>query len=82
MHLIILGNYINALSMIPHYGLYAQKKDKSIVLIHTASLPIFITSVISISSSYKEISIPISLSITYFFIFISKYILLKYKTIS
>lgn len=39
---LLLATVLNALGMIPHYAVYAQKQDRSIIQSHLAALPVFI----------------------------------------
>ncbi|SFK08003.1 hypothetical protein SAMN04488082_11399 [Desulfomicrobium apsheronum] len=73
----IFATAISAISMIPHYGLYALRQDRSIIVSHLFSLPIFFIATIALSQFYDTISIPISLAITFSFLFIFKYTMLK-----
>lgn len=73
----IFATAISAISMIPHYGLYALRQDRSIISVNILSLPIFIFATLIFSQPYNTLSIPISLFITFSFLLIFKYIMLK-----
>jgi O-antigen/teichoic acid export membrane protein len=47
---LLLATILNALGMIPHYAIYAQKRDRPIIQSHLAALPIFavVTAVASV----------------------------------
>lgn len=72
----IFATAISAISMIPHYGLYALRQDRSIISSHILSLPIFFFATLILSQSYNTLSIPISLLLTFSFLLIFKYIML------
>lgn len=58
---LLLATILNALGMIPHYAVYAQKQDRSIIQSHLAALPIFIV-VTAIATQWTSIyAIPIGL---------------------
>ena len=73
----IFSTAISAISMIPHYGLYALREDTNIIVGHIFSLPIFFIVTAALSKFYDTTSIPISLTFTFSFLLIFKYIMLK-----
>ncbi len=57
----LLATILNALGMIPHYAVYAQKRDSSIIQSHLAALPIFVV-VVVISTRWTLVyAVPIGL---------------------
>jgi O-antigen/teichoic acid export membrane protein len=73
----IFATAISAISMIPHFGLYALRQDRSIIVSHLFSLPIFFIGTITLSHFYETTSIPMSLALTFLFLLIFKYTRLK-----
>ncbi|MCE9936643.1 hypothetical protein, partial [Aeromonas salmonicida] len=69
---ILLATVCNALSMIPHYALYAQGKDKTIVLAHCISAFIFLFSAAAMTSWDKNLAVPIGVAAAFAFIFLFK----------
>lgn len=69
---ILLGMAMNALSMAPHYVLYAQGKDRPIITSHILSLLIFSSSTWLFSYHSKELSVPLGLCCTFFIVFLLK----------
>ncbi|MBM3106686.1 hypothetical protein IIE18_16270 [Pseudomonas sp. V1] len=57
-----------ALSMIPHYALYAQSLDKPIIRSHIASLAIFVLTTAGLSLWVDGLAVPLGLCITFLFI--------------
>lgn len=62
---LLLSTNLYALSMIPHYGLYAQNRDRCIILSHIASLVVFVLSVSVIAIWLPNASVPIGLSFAF-----------------
>ncbi|EIH9369703.1 lipopolysaccharide biosynthesis protein [Escherichia coli] len=73
-----LGTTIfSSFALLPHYELYAKKRDKAIVTINILSIIVFIlTALVTISVS-KLYAIPAAALFTQLFILIAKYISLK-----
>lgn len=69
---ILLATVFNALSMIPHYALYAQGKDKAIVFAHCMSAFIFVIFAAVMTSWDKELAVPIGVAAAFAFIFLFK----------
>lgn len=63
---------INALSMVPHYGLYARGCDKPIIYSHISSLIVFVLFTWAISHLTPEMAIPIGINAAFFVILIWK----------
>ncbi|MFS2122318.1 lipopolysaccharide biosynthesis protein [Pseudomonas sp. Pseusp97] len=58
--------------MIPHYWLYAQGKDRPIIISHLLGCAVFLLSTWMLSSIYSYMAVPISLCITFLSILIIK----------
>lgn len=69
---LLLASVLNAIGMIPHYALYSQKRDKSIIQSHLAVLPAFILAVSVISIWMPILAVPLGLCISQFFILVWK----------
>lgn len=69
---VLMATIFNALSMIPHYALYAQGKDKAIILAHCISAFIFIACTAVMTSWDKELAVPIGVATAFAFIFLFK----------
>ncbi|MDD2367413.1 MAG: oligosaccharide flippase family protein [Desulfuromonadaceae bacterium] len=59
---------LNALGMVPHYALYAQKRDRPIIQSHILGFIIFNASAWVLSINYASIAIPAALCVTFTFI--------------
>lgn len=68
----LLGVALMALSMVPHYGLYARHVDRPIVYIHLAALPIFGGAVWLLKPSMTETAVPAAVAAACLFIFLAK----------
>lgn len=75
LHWTILATALFALSMVPHYGLYARRQDRSIVLCHLCSLPVFFVSVFALSGPLGVLAVPIAMAVSFLFLLIFKSIL-------
>lgn len=62
---ILAGNVFFALGLIPHYGLYAQRQDRPIIVSHIAALGIFVASTIALSEIQPRLAVPISTAIAF-----------------
>ena len=68
----VLATALLAISMIPHYALYARHCDKPIIVSHLASLPIFFISIYLLSSTLAESAVPAAMAITFLFLLLLK----------
>jgi O-antigen/teichoic acid export membrane protein len=75
LYWVVLATVIFALSMIPHYGLYAFKDDRSIVFSHILVMPIFFAALYLFQSSFGPLTVPVSMLIAFLFLFFVKSIL-------
>lgn len=71
-YILVFMILLQALSYIPHYGLYARGKDKQIVVASVMSVPLFVLSVFMLAQYNSMYAIPIGLCIVYGFILIYK----------
>lgn len=69
---LLLATFVNALGMIPHYGLYAQGKDRPIIVSHLVSVVIFAATTWLLSAIMPLLAVPIGLVSAYGYIFIWK----------
>ncbi|WP_341992966.1 hypothetical protein [Morganella morganii] len=69
---VLLATIFNALSMIPHYALYAHCKDKAIVLSHCSSAFVFFASTTIFIYWDKELAVPLGVVVAFAFIFLFK----------
>lgn len=69
---ILLSTLLYALSMIPHYALYAQGRDRPIIHSHVASLPIFALSTWGYSCFWPLEAVPFGLCTAFASIFLWK----------
>jgi O-antigen/teichoic acid export membrane protein len=63
---------LNAVSMIPHYALYASGQDRHIIYSHIAALIVFVLSVWVLSRSQSALAIPLGLNFAFALILIWK----------
>lgn len=68
----VLATALSAISMIPHYGLYAHRHDRPIILSHLASLPVFAIAVYLLRTVLGEAAIPAAMAITFLFLLFIK----------
>ncbi|POE22086.1 hypothetical protein BV923_11420 [Pectobacterium odoriferum] len=76
-YITLASTVISCIALLPHYELYAQKKDNVIVVSHVASLGVFVIAGVIILSFDKLYAIPIASLLTQLFILLFKYILIK-----
>jgi hypothetical protein len=69
---LLMAMVLNALSMVPHYALYASGKDKHIIYSHIAALPMFAVAVWAFSDTYAALAIPFGLNAAFGFILVWK----------
>ncbi|MCL6700901.1 hypothetical protein [Pseudomonas sp. T1.Ur] len=65
---ILLATVLYALGMVPHYGLYAQGRDRPIIHSHIASLLIFVLATWIFAQYWPQLAVPLGLCISFFFI--------------
>lgn len=69
---ILAAMVLNALGMVPHYGLYAFGCDRPIIYSHVAALPTFIISVWFVSGFNAVLAVPVGLTLSFALILIWK----------
>ncbi len=69
---LLLATALNALSMAPHYGLYAQGRDKPIIYSHGASLVFFVASTWLLSDRFGPMAVLLGLNLAFALILIWK----------
>jgi len=69
---LLLATILNALGMIPHYAVYSQKHDRSIIQSHVMALPIFIIVTAIVSAREPLFAVPVGLCAAQAFIIVWK----------
>ena len=69
---LLLAMSLNAVSMVPHYGLYARGHDKPLIFSHIAALIAFIVSTWILSYPYASLAIAMGLNASFAMILIWK----------
>ena len=62
---LLLAIVLNALSLVPHYALYARGQDKPIIHSHLAALVVFVISTLALSAHVSVLAIPIGLAFSF-----------------
>lgn len=62
---ILLATVLYAVGMIPHYGLYAQGRDRPIIYSHIASLIIFILATWIFAQYWPHLAVPLGLCVSF-----------------
>ncbi len=73
---------VNAIGLIPHYGLYARGRDKPIILSHLAALGAFVAATWLLSASHATLAVPIGLNVAFVVILIWKtaaYLVMEFR---
>lgn len=68
----VLAAALSGVSMIPHYGLYARRKDRPIILSHLASLPIFFIATLALIPLLGIAAVPASMALVFSFLLLAK----------
>ncbi len=63
---------INAISMVPHYALYARGYDKPIIYSHITALIAFLIATWTLSTRYSVLAVPIGLNLSFAVILVWK----------
>lgn len=63
---LLLAMVINALGMIPHYALYASRKDSIIIYSHLLAMVAFVAATWALSDALGAMAIPVGLNIAFF----------------
>lgn len=73
----VLATALSGISMVPHYGLYACRKDRPIILSHLLSLPIFFVAAFALMPVLDVAAIPAALAVAFLFLLLSKFFAFK-----
>ncbi|MGV8934438.1 MAG: lipopolysaccharide biosynthesis protein [Gallionellaceae bacterium] len=68
----VFATVLFALSMIPHYGLYARKQDRQIITSHLAMLPLFVAGVYLLKTPLAEAAVPAAMAFAFLFLLFAK----------
>lgn len=68
----VLAAALSGISMIPHYGLYARRKDRPIILNHLLSLPIFVIAAFALMPLLQIAAIPAAMAAAFLFLLVTK----------
>jgi len=69
---VLLATFLYALGMIPHYALYAQGQDRSLIQSHIASLIVFVPATWFFSMNWPQLAVPLGLSVAFLLILVWK----------
>lgn len=73
----VLAAALYGVSMIPHYGLYARRKDRPIIATHLASLPIFFLTCLALIPVLDIAAVPAAMALAFLFILCAKFLAFK-----
>ena len=68
----VLAAAISSVSMIPHYGLYARRKDRPIIFSHLASLPLFLIATLALIPLLGHAAVPAAMAAAFLFLLLAK----------
>lgn len=68
----VLSAALSCLSMVPHYGLYARRKDQPIIFSHLASLPIFVAATLASLPLLGMAAVPAAMAVAFLFLLLAK----------
>jgi O-antigen/teichoic acid export membrane protein len=68
----VLVGVLASLAMIPHFALYACRRDRPIVLIHLLSLPVFLLAGFILIPWLEAAAVPAALAASFLFILVAK----------
>lgn len=69
---LLMAMVLNALSMVPHFALYASGRDKHIIYSHMGALLVFVVAVWAFSNAHAAFAVPLGLNVAFAFILIWK----------
>jgi O-antigen/teichoic acid export membrane protein len=69
---LLLATVMNALSMAPHYALYAKQRDKAIIGSHVGAMLVFVLAVWLLAHTLPTLAVPLGLVIFFTVILVSK----------
>ncbi|THF57640.1 lipopolysaccharide biosynthesis protein [Pseudothauera rhizosphaerae] len=78
----VLGAVLFALSMVPHYGLYALRRDRPIILTHLVSLPLFAICTLIFTTPLDDRAVPAAAAAAFAFLFGAKYMAFRRSSAS
>ena len=70
--LLLLAMIVNAISMVPHYALYARGHDKPIIHSHISALIVFVLATWALSAHFSAIAVPVGLNFSFAVILVWK----------
>jgi O-antigen/teichoic acid export membrane protein len=73
----VLAAALFGISMIPHYGLYARREDRTIVFSHLASLPIFLLGALVLIPLIGVAAVPAAMCLAFLFLLLAKLLAFK-----
>lgn len=73
----VLATVLFAVSMIPHYGLYARHRDKAIIASHLGALPVFLVSACLLSAVLGASAVPVAMAIAFSFLLVFKTVIYR-----
>lgn len=73
--LLLLAMIVNAVSMVPHYALYARGRDRPIIHSHIAALIVFVLATLALSTHFSAMAVPIGMNFSFA-------VILAWKTIA
>ena len=73
----VLAAALSGISMIPHYGLYARRKDRPIIFSHLASLPIFFLASFALIPLLGIAAVPAAMALAFLFLLLAKHFAFK-----
>lgn len=65
LYLMLAAITLNALSMVPHYGMYAMSYDRGIIIPHIIALIVFVSTVGVLSLWWTVYAVPVALIVTF-----------------
>lgn len=69
---LLLATVLNALSMVPHFALYAQGQDKPIIYSHVASFGMFVVATWLLTERFGTLAVPLGLNFAFGIILVWK----------
>lgn len=64
----MLAAVLSAISMVPHYGLYARRHDKPIFISHILSVPVFIMATLMLLPVLSSNAVPAGMAVSFLFL--------------
>ncbi|BBU28694.1 hypothetical protein BTHE68_24280 [Burkholderia sp. THE68] len=74
---ILAGVVLFSLSMIPHYVLYATRRDRAILAANLSSVVVFVVAAFALASHLQTLAIPIALTVAFGTMYASKFALCR-----